>query len=133
MNVRVTLSSEHAAAGFQRQHDVGRPNTKQYYDCANSNIGSMRASRKNYTDHHARGLTERLTEQQHRFSGTVLATTHVHLDEHLGAEMIMVQGRGKEIQALVGRLQREKGALHAKLAAGTTGRRLPGVRHPHKH
>lgn len=75
-------------------------------------------------DHHARGLTERLTEQQHHFGGTVLATTHVHLDEHLCAEMIMVRGKGKEIQALAGRLQREKGVLHAKLAAGTTGRAL---------
>ena len=84
-------------------------------------------------DHHARGLTERLTEQQHHFSGTVLATTHVHLDEHLCAEMIMVRGKGKEIQALAGQLQREKGVLHAKLAAGTTGKHLPGVRHPHKH
>jgi CopG family nickel-responsive transcriptional regulator len=83
-------------------------------------------------DHHARGLTERLTEQQHHFSGTVLATTHVHLDEHRCAEMIMVRGKGKEIQALAGRLQREKGVLHAKLAAGTTGKHLPGVRHPHK-
>ena len=76
-------------------------------------------------DHHARGLTERLTEQQHHFAGTVL--------EHLCAEMIMVRGKGKEIQALAGRLQREKGVLHAKLAAGTTGKHLPGVRHPHKH
>jgi CopG family transcriptional regulator, nickel-responsive regulator len=84
-------------------------------------------------DHHAHGLTERLTEQQHHFTGTVLATTHVHLDAHLCAEMIMVRGKGKEIQALAGRLQREKGVLHAKLAAGTTGKHLPGVRHPHKH
>ncbi len=75
-------------------------------------------------DHHARGLTERLTEQQHHFGGKVLATTHVHLDKHLCAEMIMVQGKGKDIQSLAGRLQREKGVLHANLAAGTTGRHL---------
>jgi len=78
-------------------------------------------------DHHARGLTERLTEQQHHFTCTVLATTHVHLDEHLCAEMIMVRGRGKDIKALIDRFQREKGVLHAKLAAGTTGAALrPG-------
>ncbi|MFB3893276.1 MAG: nickel-responsive transcriptional regulator NikR [Phycisphaerae bacterium] len=75
-------------------------------------------------DHHARGLTERLTEEQHHFSGTVLATTHVHLDEHLCAEMIMVRGKGKDIKALADRLQREKGVLHAKLAASSTGRTL---------
>lgn len=75
-------------------------------------------------DHHARGLTERLTEEQHHFSGTVLATTHVHLDEHLCAEMIMVRGKGKDIKALTDRLQREKGVLRAKLATGSTGQSL---------
>ncbi|MBN2584483.1 MAG: nickel-responsive transcriptional regulator NikR [Planctomycetes bacterium] len=75
-------------------------------------------------DHHTRGLTERLIHQQHHFTGKVLATTHVHLDEHLCAEMIMVRGRGKDIRELTNRLQREKGVLHAKLAASTTGRQL---------
>jgi CopG family nickel-responsive transcriptional regulator len=75
-------------------------------------------------DHHVRGLTERLIEQQHHFAGSVLATTHVHLSEHLCAEMIMVRGRGRDIQALTDRLQREKGVLHARLAVGTTGRSL---------
>ncbi len=75
-------------------------------------------------DHHVRGLSEKLTHQQHHFAGKVLATTHVHLDEHLCAEMIMVRGTGEEIQALADRLQREKGVLHAKLTAGTTGEGL---------
>ena len=75
-------------------------------------------------DHHARGLSERLTHQQHHFSGTVLAMTHVHLDEHLCAEMIMVRGRASDIKALADHLGREKGVLHAKLATGTTGKEL---------
>jgi len=75
-------------------------------------------------DHHTRGLTERLIDQQHHFQGSVLATTHVHLSEHLCAEMIMVRGRGHDIEALADRLQREKGVLHARLAASTTGRSL---------
>jgi len=75
-------------------------------------------------NHHVRGLTEKLTDQQHHFSGTVLAATHVHLDEDLCAEMIMVRARGRDIRALADRLQREKGVLHAKLAGGTTGKHL---------
>ena len=75
-------------------------------------------------DHHARGLSDRLIHQQHHFAGTVLATTHVHLDRNLCAEMIMVRGRGKDIKALADRLRREKGVLHAKLATGTTGKDL---------
>ena len=77
-------------------------------------------------DHHAPGLGERLVDQQHHFVGTVLATTHVHLDHHLCAEMIMVRGRGADIKALADRLHREKGVLHAQLAMGTTGASLRG-------
>ncbi|HUU22531.1 MAG TPA: nickel-responsive transcriptional regulator NikR [Phycisphaerae bacterium] len=75
-------------------------------------------------DHHATGLSERLTHEQHHSACTVLATTHVHLDEHLCAEMIMVRGPGKEIKSLTDRLRREKGVLHAQLATGSTGRGL---------
>lgn len=75
-------------------------------------------------NHHAHGLGEQLTHLQHDFKGTVLATTHVHLDHHLCAEMIMVRGRGKDIKSLVDMMQREKGVLHARLAMGTTGKVL---------
>ncbi len=75
-------------------------------------------------DHHSPGLSERLTDEQHHFRGKVLATTHIHLDEHLCAEMIMVRGRGRDIQALADHLHREKGVLHARLATGSTGRDL---------
>ncbi|NLW85353.1 MAG: nickel-responsive transcriptional regulator NikR [Planctomycetes bacterium] len=88
-------------------------------------------------DHHARGLSERLIHHQHHFCGSVMATTHVHLDEHLCAEMIMVRGRGKEISALVDRLGREKGVYHSSLAAGTTGDAVVQSEHGsgahHKH
>jgi len=75
-------------------------------------------------DHHKRGLSEKLIHEQHHFSGAVLASTHVHLDEHLCAEMIMVRGPGKEIKALADRLRREEGVLHAKLTTGSTGKGL---------
>ncbi|HNX26118.1 MAG TPA: nickel-responsive transcriptional regulator NikR [Phycisphaerae bacterium] len=69
-------------------------------------------------NHHTRGLVERLLDIQHHFSGKVLANTHVHLEEHICAEMIMVRGTGKEIQSLANHLRREKGVLHAQLAVG---------------
>jgi CopG family nickel-responsive transcriptional regulator len=75
-------------------------------------------------DHHRHGLTDRLTHEQHHFAGEVLATTHVHLDERLCAEMIMVRGRGADIHALAERLHREKGVLHARVATGSTGGQL---------
>jgi CopG family nickel-responsive transcriptional regulator len=75
-------------------------------------------------DHHATGLAARLTRLQHDFTGRVLATTHVHLDHHHCAEMIMVRGRARCIQALADAMRREKGVLHAALATGTTGEEL---------
>ena len=75
-------------------------------------------------DHHARGLAARLTHQQHHFPGKVLATTHIHLDEHLCSEMIMVRGRAGDIRQLTDQLGREKGVLHARLAMGSIGKRL---------
>ena len=75
-------------------------------------------------DHHVRQLSEKLTHQQHHFAGKVLATTHVHLDRKLCAEMIMVHGSGTEIRELVDSMRRQKGVLHAKLAIGSTGQKL---------
>lgn len=75
-------------------------------------------------DHHARGLSGRLTHLQHHFEGHVLATTHVHLDHDHCAEMIMVRGAGREIQSLTDRMRREKGVLHASLSMGSAGESL---------
>ncbi len=75
-------------------------------------------------DHHSRGLPERLTELQHHFSGKVLASTHIHLDEHLCSEMIMVRGLAADIKLLTNQLGKEKGVLHSNLAMGSTGKRL---------
>lgn len=75
-------------------------------------------------NHHTRGLTERLIEIQHHFKGKILANTHVHLENHICAEMIMVQGTGSQIQSLADHLRREKGVLHARLAIGSTGHAL---------
>jgi len=75
-------------------------------------------------DHHVRGLSDRLTHVQHHFVGKILATTHLHLDEHLCAEMIMVRGSGRDIKALTDQLRREKGVLHVALSTSTTGKSI---------
>jgi len=75
-------------------------------------------------DHHARGLSERLTDLQHHFHGAVLATTHIHLDSRFCAEMIMLRGQAGRIKELTDQMKREKGVLHAKLAVSSTGTAL---------
>lgn len=76
-------------------------------------------------DHHSPGLSQRLTHEQHHFVGNVLATTHIHLDHDLCAEMIMVRGPAADIRLLTSRLRREKGVVHAQLSVSTTGAPLP--------
>lgn len=44
-------------------------------------------------DHHKRLLSEKLIAVQHHHAAKVLAATHVHLDERICAEMIMVKGK----------------------------------------
>lgn len=75
-------------------------------------------------DHHQRGLSARLTDLQHDFPGSILATTHIHLDHHHCAEMIMVRGRAGDIQRLADEMKRQRGVLHAKLAMSSTGKTL---------
>ena len=75
-------------------------------------------------DHHTHGLSAKLTHRQHQFPGRIYATTHVHLNHDLCAEMIMVRGKGRDIRALADQLRCEKGELHAKLAMGSMGEGL---------
>jgi len=75
-------------------------------------------------NHHKRGLTERLTHAQHHHHEVILATTHVHLDEELCAEAIVVKGRAMDIKKLADLLHQEKGVLHMALSVSSTGKQL---------
>lgn len=75
-------------------------------------------------DHHARGLSEKLTHLQHHHHGEVLAATHLHLDHHHCAEMILVKGRAREIRTLTDQMRQLKGILHANLSISSTGKKL---------
>jgi CopG family nickel-responsive transcriptional regulator len=75
-------------------------------------------------DHHKRLLSERLLNLQHHYSREILASTHVHLDQHLCVETILVKGRAKKIEELANRLQKEKGVKYASLSIGSTGKNL---------
>lgn len=75
-------------------------------------------------DHHARLLSDKLIELQHHYHALVLATTHVHLNQDLCAEMVMVRGKASEIRELANLLQQPKGVLHATLSMTSTGQQL---------
>lgn len=75
-------------------------------------------------DHHQRHLSERLTELQHHYHEAILASTHVHLDRHMCAEVIIVRGGAGDIRRIADELRQQKGVLHAELAGGSTGQML---------
>ncbi len=75
-------------------------------------------------NHHSRQLSDHLTDIQHHYHAYVLATTHVHLDHDLCAEMIMVKGPADRIRELSQELRQPRGVLHATLAMTSSGKRL---------
>jgi CopG family nickel-responsive transcriptional regulator len=66
-------------------------------------------------DHTTKGLEEKLTHIQHRFSSIILSTMHVHLDEKDCLQAIAVKGDTDEIRKLLQSLLTNKGVKQAKL------------------
>lgn len=66
-------------------------------------------------DHHVPGLTGRLTQMQHDAQATVICTTHVHLDHHNCAEVIVVRGEAEEVRRLADHMISTRGVKHGEL------------------
>ena len=75
-------------------------------------------------DHDRRNLGRNLTKIQHAHHNLFLATTHVHLTEHLCAEMIMLRGSAHEIRHMANEMGKQKGVLHTALSMSSTGQKL---------
>jgi CopG family nickel-responsive transcriptional regulator len=74
--------------------------------------------------HDRRELTDTLTDLQHHFSKSIVASLHVHLDEHTCLEVIVVKGKGTDIKMIADRLIGTKGVMHGKLSLTTMGKQL---------
>ena len=72
-------------------------------------------------DHEKRELSNKLTVLQHRHHGMVLASTHIHLDSHMCAEMIMLRGPANDIRLMLNLLKQQIGVVHATLQMSSTG------------
>ena len=75
-------------------------------------------------DHHQRELSDRLTELQHDHCASVLASTHVHLDEDMCVEVIIMRGQPDVLQELADEMRGQRGVLHGELALSSVGREL---------
>jgi CopG family nickel-responsive transcriptional regulator len=74
--------------------------------------------------HHTRELSRILTRLQHDHYRTILSTLHIHMDKHHCLEVLVVKGKGEEIQKIGDRLIGTKGVKHGKLSLTSTGKNL---------
>jgi CopG family transcriptional regulator, nickel-responsive regulator len=86
-------------------------------------------------NHHARLLTEKLTEVQHEFHHLILSTIHAHLDHDNCLEVLLLRGRAENVEAFANRLIATKGIKHGKLvvAAADEGSSVDSRREKSKH
>jgi CopG family nickel-responsive transcriptional regulator len=84
-------------------------------------------------DHHVPNLGRKLTEVQHSAGAMVLAATHVHLDHHYCLEVIIMKGRGNEIQAVADGMLALRGVELGKLVLTGAGQGHTHAAGSHAH
>ncbi len=75
-------------------------------------------------DHDRMELSKTLTHAQHRRHGLIVATTHVHLDEHNCLEVLILRGKARQVRTFAEHLISRRGVKHGKLFTTTTGKKL---------
>lgn len=89
-------------------------------------------------DHHANGVTEKLTELQHANHDLVVSTSHAHLDHDSCLEVLIVHGQSSRVEQFAGRLIGLKGVQHGRLVMSVSAASIQthhsGLRRQtHKH
>jgi len=91
-------------------------------------------------DHHAHGVTEKLTEAQHEHHELVVSTSHAHLDLDSCLEVLIVHGKAARVQQFADLLIGLKGVQHGRLVmtvasldAEHTHENTHSHGHSHKH
>ncbi|MGA3082632.1 MAG: nickel-responsive transcriptional regulator NikR [Terracidiphilus sp.] len=85
-------------------------------------------------DHHASGISEKLTELQHAHHELVVSTSHAHLDHDSCLEVLIVHGKSAKVAQFADRLIGLKGVEHGRLVMTVPAH---AIEHPeerkHKH
>lgn len=89
-------------------------------------------------DHHAYGITEKLTEVQHENHDLVVSTSHAHLDHESCLEVLIVHGQSASVTQFADRLIGLKGVQHGRLVMTVPAHAIAHPRekdhkHSHKH
>nr|WP_320131735.1 nickel-responsive transcriptional regulator NikR [uncultured Holophaga sp.] len=66
-------------------------------------------------DHHARGLSDVLSELQHDHHTSIVCSTHVHVDAHSCLEVIIVRGTTETVRRIADALIATKGVQQGHL------------------
>ena len=89
-------------------------------------------------DHHASGITEKLTEVQHEHHELVVSTSHAHLDHDSCLEVLIVHGKSAKVEQFADLLIGLKGVQHGRLVMTVPAHAIEhthehGHKHSHKH
>jgi CopG family nickel-responsive transcriptional regulator len=91
-------------------------------------------------DHHASGISEKLTELQHASHELVVSTSHAHLDYESCLEVLIVHGKSAQVEQFADRLIGLKGVQHGRLVMTVPAHALAASAdkahkhtHTHKH
>jgi CopG family nickel-responsive transcriptional regulator len=89
-------------------------------------------------DHHASGISEKLTELQHAQHELVVSTSHAHLDHESCLEVLIVHGKSAQVEQFADRLIGLKGVQHGRLVMTVPAQALAAPaekahKHPHTH
>jgi len=89
-------------------------------------------------DHHASGISEKLTDLQHEHHELVVSTSHAHLDHDSCLEVLIVHGKSAKVEKFADLLIGLKGVQHGRLvmtvpAYAIEHTHVHGHKHSHKH
>ena len=69
-----------------------------------------------------REIADQLVDFQHRFTGSIVSSLHVHLDAHNCLEVLIIRDTGANIKKIADNLVGTKGVKHGKLTMATVGK-----------
>ena len=71
-------------------------------------------------DHHEGDVTDKLLHIQHHHHTEISSTTHIHMDEKLCLEVLVVRGKVKSVRSLADSIKALKGVKHGELVIAST-------------
>lgn len=73
-------------------------------------------------EHHEHELANVLADLQHQYHGSIVCSTHIHLDEHNCLEVVVVRGPSARVKYIANALLSTRGVKHGQLVSTTVGK-----------